>query len=705
MDSMILASAVVVWEWLNQHGRWRPYGPAVCHHIEAALRNSDARGGSVVLGQVDHHLSAYIIDLQSMHQFRLDTGRIRPVRRCFYEPRSAPAHGWVWEWESETGQWNVFDTEVCIAMEEARNRLQPSLDLAPLGSDHVVHLKSMTQVHKHTQRCRRVQRRADMAYPLVSGPLPIAKPGRGALLGVGVSGVKASRAGSPPACAPSQPCSCQQCVLVQSVKRSSSRAGLEGGASTLGRRPAQQPANRSPKPRSATLGKVQRQKASCSPRSSPRSSPRTSRSLSLPHGLSITRNTCSSRRNAALFAQSLAALSLSASSHRTAPPELADDGQSVPTATLVTPATRVTTPPSPVPSPSPVVMKPQRAAGHAPLPQRTSLAGLSGPALKRIAMAQSKALIASGVPILPVKNLEGSGAIYPALAGITGILMSAAGLPVCLSRPPKLVLHPPPVKKKDIKPVPGLDTCSKKSTKKRARKAKTAEDVMKRFLLKVKTPPENEDCNICMEPLWAPWDSRGPVEGSVCGPEAVGRLVGCGHHYHLQCVRALYDDGNKDGSLQCPSCQTIYGSKTGSQPPGKMQYHVIPHSLPGHPDCHTIRIIYTIPPATQGPEHPNPGKPFTARGFPRHCYLPDNHKGRKVLRLLLEAWDRRLVFSVGTSSTTGEGDTVVWNQLHHKTEFGSNVTGHGFPDPGYLDRVLEELREHGITELLPLPKI
>lgn len=35
----------------------------------------------------------------------------------------------------------------------------------------------------------------------------------------------------------------------------------------------------------------------------------------------------------------------------------------------------------------------------------------------------------------------------------------------------------------------------------------------------------------------------------------------------------------------------------------------------------------------QGPEHPNPGKPFTARGFPRQCYLPDNAQGRKVMFL------------------------------------------------------------------------
>ena len=71
---MLLAPAVVVWEWLNEHGRWRPYGAAVSHHIEAAVRSGDPRGGSVVLGQVDSRLSPYIIDLQSMHQFRQDTG-------------------------------------------------------------------------------------------------------------------------------------------------------------------------------------------------------------------------------------------------------------------------------------------------------------------------------------------------------------------------------------------------------------------------------------------------------------------------------------------------------------------------------------------------------------------------------------------------------------------------------------------------------
>lgn len=56
---------------------------------------------------------------------------------------------------------------------------------------------------------------------------------------------------------------------------------------------------------------------------------------------------------------------------------------------------------------------------------------------------------------------------------------------------------------------------------------------------------------------------------------------------------------NQDGSLQCPTCKTIYGEKTGTQPPGKMEYHVIPHCLPGYPDSKSIRIVYDIPAGIQ----------------------------------------------------------------------------------------------------------
>ncbi|NXQ01718.1 DTX4 ligase, partial [Vidua macroura] len=444
---------------------------------------------------------------------------IRPVRRSYYDPSSAPGKGVVWEWENDSGTWTPYDMDVGITIQRAYEKQHPWVDLSAIGFCYVIDFATMGQINRQTQRKRRVRRRLDMVYPLVSGTLPKSQFSAGA-------------SGSPP-----------------------------GVGSGKGSRPS--------------LGTLNR-------------------------------------------------------SH-----------------------------------------------------------------LQRLAIAQSRVLIASGVPTVPVKNLTGSSPVNPALAGITGILMSAAGLPVCLTRPPKLVLHPPPVSKSEIQSIPGISHSCRKTTKKQAKKGKTPEEVLKKYLQKVRHPPD-EDCTICMERLSAPSGYKGPQP--AVKPDLVGKLVKCSHVFHLHCLVAMYNNGNKDGSLQCPTCKTIYGVKTGTQPPGKMEYHIIPHALPGHADCKTIRIIYNIPPGVQGPEHPNPGKSFTARGFPRHCYLPDSEKGRKVLKLLLVAWDRRLIFAIGTSSTTGESDTVIWNEIHHKTEFGSNLTGHGYPDINYLDNVLAELAAQGITE-------
>ncbi|XP_070290450.1 probable E3 ubiquitin-protein ligase DTX2 isoform X3 [Salvelinus sp. IW2-2015] len=228
--------------------------------------------------------------------------------------------------------------------------------------------------------------------------------------------------------------------------------------------------------------------------------------------------------------------------------------------------------------------------------------------------------------------------------------------------------------------------------------AQKPEDVIHRYMEEVASA-QDEDCIICMDRLSCPSDYAVASEGAQSiPPGAVGKFTKCGHTLHMLCMLAMYNNGTKDGSLQCPSCKTIYGEKTGTQPKGKMEIYSIAQSLPGHPDCGTIQIIYSIPPGIQGPEHPNPGQPYTCRGFPRFCFLPDNDKGRKVLELLKVAWTRRLIFTVGTSSTTGEPDTVVWNEIHHKTEMMSNVSGHGYPDPNYLENVLSELSSQGVTD-------
>nr|XP_060612722.1 probable E3 ubiquitin-protein ligase DTX2 isoform X1 [Anolis sagrei ordinatus] len=283
------------------------------------------------------------------------------------------------------------------------------------------------------------------------------------------------------------------------------------------------------------------------------------------------------------------------------------------------------------------------------------------------------------IPKLPV-SMSRPSKVSQALSGMMAFLMSVPGLPVQLVKAQRGSRKRPSVVKGGKAVALG------------------PEEVVKKYVQELKPPPADEDCIICMEKLSAPSGYSDSCESQSLQPGSVGRLDRCGHTFHLLCVLAMYTSGNKDGSLQCPSCKAIYGEKTGTQPSGKMAVSTLSESLPGYEDCGSLEIMYLIHKGIQGPEHPNPGLPFTARGFPRYCYLPDNEKGRKVLELLKLAWRRRLIFTVGTSSTTGESNTVVWNEIHHKTEMNSNLSGHGYPDPNYLDNVLAELAAQGVTE-------
>ena len=96
--------------------------------------------------------------------------------------------------------------------------------------------------------------------------------------------------------------------------------------------------------------------------------------------------------------------------------------------------------------------------------------------------------------------------------------------------------------------------------------------------------------------------------------------------------------------------------------------------LPGYGSCGTIVISYRFPSGTQGPDHPNPGKPYT--GTSRTAYLPNNIEGKKVLRHLKKAFEQKLTFTIGRSTTTGRDDCVTWNDIHHKTSMYGGSTGY-----------------------------
>ena len=115
----------------------------------------------------------------------------------------------------------------------------------------------------------------------------------------------------------------------------------------------------------------------------------------------------------------------------------------------------------------------------------------------------------------------------------------------------------------------------------------------------------------------------------------------------------------------------------------------------------------------QGPEHPQPGQPYNCHAFPRKAYLPDNKEGEMALHGIYMAWNQRLLFTIGTSLTTGMSNTITWNDIHMKTQvrksflynsiniivnFQPSGGQHGYPDPNYLTNLKDDLSVRGITE-------
>ena len=111
-----------------------------------------------------------------------------------------------------------------------------------------------------------------------------------------------------------------------------------------------------------------------------------------------------------------------------------------------------------------------------------------------------------------------------------------------------------------------------------------------------------------------------------------------------------------------------------------MTTKLIPIRLPGFDSSQdqlsnppTIEITYSIPSGIQGEQNPHPGQRF--HGIQRVAYLPNNKEGNEILQLLRSAFDNQHVFTVGRSTTTGQENTVTWNDIHHKTNINGGAQG------------------------------
>ena len=70
--------------------------------------------------------------------------------------------------------------------------------------------------------------------------------------------------------------------------------------------------------------------------------------------------------------------------------------------------------------------------------------------------------------------------------------------------------------------------------------------------------------------------------------------------------------------------------------------------------------------------------------------------GQNLLKRLKYAWLHGLIFTIGTSLTSGAHDQCTWASVHHKTCRSGGVAKHGYPDPGYFVNCNQELDSLGV---------
>jgi len=164
-----------------------------------------------------------------------------------------------------------------------------------------------------------------------------------------------------------------------------------------------------------------------------------------------------------------------------------------------------------------------------------------------------------------------------------------------------------------------------------------------------------------------------------------------GTYFRAECI--LKSLNNK---IECPVSKQAYGDITGNQPDGRLYVTKQRAQCSGFDEKDSVKMLFEFPGGIQGDDHPNPGKNYF--GDLREAYFPNNKEGRKWSMLVRLAFERKLMFSIGTSQTLKADNRIVFGSIHLKTATIGGTEKHGYPDPNYFANLKKELAVKNITE-------